>query len=352
VAINLGIPTATAAGISVTGQVTLQDSTLAGIGTVTLNSQGVANATAPYVNTLANLDDSGMTSLTVTGANGATITALTDNASAVSITNNSGGLVTIGGWTTSQLTSLSLTNNVNVTVADSAAGAVTVSGASDNAGASLTFSGVGTHSVTLGNGANVIADGANTGADVISVGTGADTITTGTGSNTISVGASGTKAETIVLSAATANSVTLGAHTGVDAVTVAAHGSAITAVIAGLNTGATSADTITFSGDAGATGAVTVVTSTQINTYANTAGLDATQLSTAINSALDNTHGGLGIAQHSIAELSFQGNTYLVEQANATGTVLGAGDTVVELVGVNTITALSVAAGGVLSFHG
>jgi len=350
--VNIGVPTETA-GITVAGQVTLEDSTLAGIGTLALNSQGVANTTTPYVNTLSSLNDSGLTSLTVAGPNGLTITSLTDNASSVSITNSTGGAVAIGGWTSSQLTSLTLTGGVALTLTDSAAGAVTVAAGSDNSNVSLTLNGHGTHALTLGNGTNTIADAGNTGADVISVGTGANTITTGTGANSITIGASGTKAETIVLTAgATANTITLGAHTGVDAVSVAA-GAGISAVINGLNTGTTSADTITFLGDNAAAGGVNVVTSTTINNYANAHALDSTQLTTAIAAALDiAAHGGGNTAQHGIAEFTFQGNTYLVEQANGIGTAFAATDTVVELVGVNTVTVLSTAAAGVLGFHG
>lgn len=348
--LNVGTATETA-GIVTGNQVTLLDNVNFGIGTVTINSEGVANATTPYVNTLTTLNDSELTSLTFTGANGTIIGTLTDNASIVSITNSSGGAATVSGWTTTQLTSLTLNGGVALGLADSAGTGITINGGTDNSNVTLnlTHAGAFADTISLGNGTNVVNDTGAVGTESITVGSGANMIAAGTLSNLITVGATGTKAESVVLQLAAANVVTFGAHTGVDNVTVAAHGATPTAVITGLNAAAGSADTITFASDAAA-GMVSDYSTANINAYATANNLDATQLSTSIAAVLSAT--GDNLALHGVGEFTFQGNTYLVEQAAAAGTAIGAGDTVVELTGVQTVTVLSIAAGGVLALHG
>jgi len=341
--------TAATTGITTGGQLTFQDSVAAGFGSVTLNSISAANPAPPavFTNTVTTLNDTGLTSLTFTGNASTTIGTLIDNGSTLAVTNNGvAGVTDSFSLTTSHLTSLTLVGAVAATVTDSAA-TFTVNGATDTAGSTIAYTGTGTSNITLGGGANVVSD-------------------TGTGTNTVTIGASGTHAESVALGLGT-NTVAFGTHTGIDNVTVAAHSAAagaspatfaLSALVAGLNSAATSGDTITF-GDAAATGTVAPVPLININTYANTTGQDSTQLTTAVNAVLDATNGGLGLAQHHIAAFNFQGNTYIVEQGDTTGhDFVGAGTeaangvTIVELVGIVPVTTLSVATTGVLHLNG
>lgn len=102
-----------------------------------------------------------------------------------------------------------------------------------------------------------------------------------------------------------------------------------------------------FQGDSGATGAV-INENAAIGTYLLANDLTAT-LATDITAVLSATGGDLAL--HAIGEFTFGGETYLIEQANAAGTLLAAHDTLVGLVGV-TLTSASSATAGVLTLHG
>jgi|SRR5579859_3264863 len=374
------IGTAATGGITTTGQLTLQDSTLVGLGTVTINSTSAAVVAPalPVTNVVSVLNDTGLATLNFTGIANTTVANLIDNGSSLTINNNGTGVLeTISAFTAPNLRTVNLSGNVaspalNLT---STAG-VTISGATDNAAVTSVLTGAAathTDTVTLGTGVDSITDtgagtinvtlGGSAGGDTVVIANaaianvvvagGANSITANSaGSNNVTLGATGTAAENIILGTGT-NTVVVGAHTGADNISVAAHGSTLAAVITGLNGTTTSADKITFLGDGAAAGAVTVFSVTQINAYANLHGLDSTQLSTSLAALFDTTaNGGANLAIHGIGEFNFQGNTFLVEQANALGTAIGAADTVVELTGTVPVTALSIAAAGVLSFHG
>ncbi|MTJ82170.1 MAG: DUF4214 domain-containing protein [Telmatospirillum sp.] len=336
-ALTLGAA-ANKAGFTVAA-LTVEDSQLNGIGNLTITSNA-SNTSAN--NIITTLQDASLTNLTLAGTGGLTISnGLTTNAASLSInaiSSGKGGLVFSTGITDTHLTSLTLTGTdaINLgTITDGTSG-ITVNGSAANAGVTLTLAGATssghTDSITLGNGTNVVTDSAALAGSTVN-------ITVGTGANTITLGAAAT------------NNVTFGAHSTtatIDTVNVAASTSTSvvpTAILTGLN--ANGVDTIHFLGDGGngATGAIVAFTTAQINTYGN----NPTDLAGAIAGVLSATGGNL--AQHAIAEFQFQGNTYFVEHAGA-GHTFAAGDTVVELTGLNTFTTATSATAGVLHLLG
>ncbi|MFZ6648656.1 DUF4214 domain-containing protein [Undibacterium sp. TJN25] len=353
-ALTLGAASNTA-GFTV-NQLTLQDNAHFGIGTLSVTT----NATG--ANTITAFQDAGLSTLNVAGTGGLTFAgnvALTGASLTVNATSGTaaGGVGTVtfgGGITDTSLTSLTLsgTDNISFGTITHGTNGIVVAGASDNANISLALAGVtgATHadSVTLGNGNNVVTDTAAAGAVNITLGNGNNVVTVGaTATNTVVLGTG----HNSVIEAAGGNvAVTFGAHSAttiVDNVTVGASTTATvapTAVITGFND--VGVDTITFSGDAGATGSIVAYTVAQINTF----GANPTTLASAIAGVL--AAGGGNLAQHSIGEFTFQGNTYFVEQAGATGSAYAAGDTIVELVGNHTFTSATSAAAGVLTLHG
>jgi S-layer protein len=279
VAVNLKGTTVTAAngggtaGFTTTA-LTLSDQNGIGAGTVSINSdasvfQGLHIITTLTDSALSNLAITGTGSLTITnvattstalsisdngtgtsttadgigtltstgnvlgaldysGTHAFTIGTLTNNVVNATITNaNTGttGVLTIGAHTDANLASLTLNGSVALTGTYALNGAATVSGATDNAAVSLTMTGGGIKTITLGNGGNTVTTGAA--ADVITVGTGANTINAGAG----------------------ADKITFGTHTGVDSV----------ALLAVTNAGAA------LGGD---TGAFTVPTANTVSTTA------------------------------------------------------------------------------------
>ncbi|NDU92122.1 MAG: hypothetical protein G3I10_05850, partial [Ferrovum sp.] len=332
---------------AVTHALTLQDAALNGIGTVIMDTLGQAG----YSQTVRQLNDTGLTHLTLAGAQSLVLTTLVDNAATLSVTDNAGGgsaihtltapglasatftaagsgVLTVGDANDAgtQLASLTLNGNVafNMT-ADAVTTGVTVSGSSDNQAVSLVLTNGAaaghTDAITLGNGANQIVDGSAQGQVNIVVGSGANQITL-TGS-----GVSGT--------------VTLAAHAAgtADTLTISATGytgNAANLMITGFNPGA--ADQIVFAADTKAGSSVTAIAASSVSAYAASNGLDATQLSTWVNYAL--ASGGLDLASHATASFQLQGNTFLVEQAGATGAAFGAGDTLVGLTGTVTLSQL------------
>jgi S-layer protein len=357
---SLSVTLASGVNLSSAAGLTLEDSVSQGIGNVTFNTTGSSAAV------IAQLNDSSLTQLTISGA-GVDIQTLKDVGSTLTVTdssnnsfdfgdvainapnlttltfNNTGsGTLTVGpgaGFSEANLTSLTLKGAVAVANFTDSANGVTVSGGTDNANVVLNLTGTGPTSVTLGNGNDSVSAANATQA----------TLSLGSGSNYIVDGAN-------VAGNYTA-SITFAAHatTTIDAVFLGATGGSTThiATITGMNSATNGSDYISFIGDAAATGVVTQVQSALVGNYAQALNLDSTQLSTWVAAALDTTHGGLGLAQHHIASFQFQGNTYLIEQAQATGvTTLGGADTLVELTGLVNVTGASSATAGFLHLLG
>jgi hypothetical protein len=274
------------------------------------------------------------------------------------------------------LASLTLAGAVVDTVsADHVVTGITLTGGADNSAVSFTVSAgdgatwtdathITSDSFTLGNGAADTIVDPGTGNISVTLGTGAADIVTlagghagttqtiilgsaATGTDTVSSGSVGTVNITLgtgANSVTTAGGATVtesfGAHAYniADAVTVGASGASTTAIatITGLNSIAGGNDTI---GIADATVAGNVVNeNTTIGTYLSANHLTAT-VANDVAAVLAGGGGG-NLAQHAVGEFVFGTTTYLVEQSAAAGTALGAGDTVVALVGV-TVTAAS-----------
>ncbi|HEX7643540.1 MAG TPA: DUF4214 domain-containing protein [Burkholderiaceae bacterium] len=224
----------------------------------------------------------GTSNITVTGANGLAEHETANAAASVSFTLGDG-------------------NNTA-----SALNATTVSITAGNGNNGITVSAATTLTVSAGNGANTISATA-AGAS--------GSITVGTGANTIAIGDTGNM------------SITLGAHTGVDAITVGVNASntAISS-IAGTQAG----DTLTFSGDS-AGGALHATQSTDVT--ANSGNIS--NLSDWISASLANS------AQHQVAWFQFGGNTYLVEQSATGNAQTLTGDTIIELIGAHDLSTAS-----------
>jgi hypothetical protein len=144
---------------------------------------------------------------------------------------------------------------------------------------------------------------------------GSNVVELGRGSNNIDVGTG-------------ANSISYGAHTGgADTTTVGANASLTTLTAI---TGAVVGDHLNIA-DAGAFNPA-AVTAAQVTAAGGSTGTLAGWVTGALAAAGDN------LAQHSATWFQFHGNTYVVEQAAATGTAFGAGDTLVELVGLHDLS--------------
>jgi hypothetical protein len=370
VAVTLG----SGANLSSAAGLTLEDSIFQGIGTVTFNTTGSTFAQ------ITQLNDSNLTQLTISGA-GVDIHTLKDAGTTLTVTDSSNnsfgfgdvainapnlttlsfsetgsGTLTVGpgggAFTEANLTSLTLKGAVGTNQLMDNATNFTLVGGTDNANVSLGLNGGGTDSITLGNGNNIIL-APNATQDTINVGSGANVVSVGNGIP----GSSYTASITFAAHTNNSDTVFLGA-TGGSSVHIA--------TITGLNSSATGSDSIDFTGDAtlqgitwvgNATGVVTAVSTTLVGAYAQALNLDPTQLNTWVAATLDTTHGGAGLAQHHIASFQFQGNTYVLEQAQATGVALGGNafgsiDTIVELTGLVNVTSNSTVTAGVLHLLG
>jgi S-layer protein len=218
--------------------------------------------------------------------------------------------------------------------------------ANANVSVNLTGAKSVTGTITLGNGNDSVLDNANTGTVNVTAGNGNDsfqafaatqsTFNLGSGSDGVAIGLTPsspglyTSSVTFAAQAATtSDTVFLGAT---------AKSTTEIATITGLNSVASGSDTFDFAADASATGAVTQVSTATVGAYAQALNLDPTQLNTWVAATLDATHGGAGLALHNVASFQFQGNTYLLEQAQTTGTALRGLDTLVELTGLVTMS--------------
>jgi len=264
---------------------------------------------------LTSLTDTG-TSLTVTDSYAGSVSCVTltaVNATTESFTNTGGGALTVGTTanTGAALASLTLSGNVAYTAtADAVSTGITVNGGSDNANVNFStthaLAAGKTDSFTLGNGNNIIVDATTAGTLNITLGTGQNSVTTGTGTANVAVGAHSAPDAFIV--GANASETILTSITGAQAV--------------GVRDTITIADATTFN--------ATAITSAQVTA----AGGDPTTLDGWVKGAL--SAAGHNAAQHEADWFVFNGNTYIVEQSAAAGTALGAGDTLVQLVGLPT----------------
>ncbi len=339
--------TAGANGGAITRALSLQDNSQDGIAALTMETLGQAG----YSQTVGQLNDVGLTHLTIAGTQALVVTTLVDDATTLSVTDNAGGNSAIHALTAPNLTAVSLAQSgsgvltvgdasnagaqlANVTLdgsvafnmtADTVTTGVAVSGANDNQAVSLALTGGAsaghTDSISLGNGANHITDNSAQGQINIVVGSGANQIA--------------------LTGADVSGTLTLGVHdrTTADTITVGAvgyTGNAANLMIAGFNPNA--ADQLVLTADPHAGTTVTAIAAASVAAYATLNGLDTGQLATWVNYAL--ASGGLDLASHGVATFQFQSNTFLIEQAGATGTAFGAGDTLVGLAGVVTLTQL------------
>jgi len=265
-----------------------------------------------------------LTNLTFTGSGNIDVGTLTESATSLTIANNGTGTVTVGdsgtsGFTDTSLTSLTLTgqvalgiNSLTAATAIGSTAGLTVNAGTDNAHIELTLVGAtGTHTdtITVGNGNDFISDGAAT-ATV--------NVTTGTGYSLVDVHSAGVA------------TLTVGTHTSTatlfDEVKVAALGtnglSAPNAVITGFG-----AKDVIYTVDAA--GSVATLTSTQL---ANAAG------AATLGAAVAYVDGLASTVANSATAFVFNNNTYVLESAAAGNGTLAAADTLVELVGVHTLT--------------
>jgi S-layer protein len=304
--------------------ITSTDAVPVSIGTLSTDAQ----ATTVIHNGLSNLTFAGSGVVNVTNE------VLVANAAALVITNSGTATDSIVSITdgTSLLTTPSVTISGNValgangaTIGADAAGAVafaktsgfTFSAATDNAHISINLTGAtatNTDTITVGNGNDYIKDGSTAGLV---------NITVGTGQNFIDLHG-GVPANTYLAN------VTLGAHTAPDWVWA-------NSVFAG----ATSANTIVTGAAAGdfvtvfdTPTAVVALSSGTLTTISN-----ASNLAQAISIA------DTGLAAHGATAFTFAGNTYVLETAAAGNGTLTNSDSVVELVGVHTLSSTITAAG-------
>jgi S-layer protein len=222
----------------------------------------------------------------------------------------------VTGHSAAALTSLTLNGSVALTGTYAHNGAATVSAATDHQNISLTMTGGGVKTITLGNGANTVVTGAA--ADVITVGTGANTITPGAGADTIILGA-GTAASSIVAAgggtyqAATAATIVSGTTplTGIDKVT-------------GLQSG----DTYSLAGI--------------LNTFTGAAG---TTIAAATGTTVSLVRGSFATATNIWTTSATGTDTLFVYDIDGAGA-----NTVVEAIALIGVVATGTAAAGVLTF--
>jgi hypothetical protein len=284
-----------------------------------------------------------------TVATGITVAGGTDNAivhftgtevtasgatDSITLGNGAGDSVTLGAGLAGSTQTVVLGSGAGDTITSTSVGTVNATVGSGTAGTdTITANDATTFHATAGNGTNVISDSAASAAITISVGTGANTITVG---------------------ADTAGTISLGAHaaTIVDAITLGASGTSLTAIekISGLNN--IGGDTLTFSGET----ANTIASFTQVTAGSVVAsGGDTTLLADWV-AAADGLGGHVTGAAHTVEWFQYQGNTYLLESvagATADAGTMVAGNTLVELVGTGyTFTHATGAAGTVHLVNG
>jgi S-layer protein len=344
----------------------------AATGITAANMQTLAIASVNTASTPAGAHDHAVTllgnvatTITIAGNNGLTLTA-TDTAAT---TIDASG-ITLGGftWSAGALTApasiTGTTTGTNTVNFSAATGIVTYTGGSGNDNVvannnnanvinlgngtnNMVSSGGGNETITGGSGSDIIIV-VGSGNNTISTGDGADFVATGGGANIITTGAG---AKTLTLGSGS-NIVTLGTHDAgtADSLSVAATGTGSfvpTAAITGLNTAGL--DTITFAGDSSANSFTAFTAADMINfgdALGNNvvAGSAPPTLAAAVADVLGTVVLGGHLAQHAVGAFQYGGDTYVVEQAGATGSAFAAGDTLIKLTGTPTFNT-SISAG-------
>jgi hypothetical protein len=329
-------------------------STVGQLDTVHITMNDGSGASAAGEQTLTTPTLTGVETLHITLANGATVSSL---ANALALT-----AVNVDGTGNFSLATGAIALNVNTVIdAHLVAGTVTLNatGATANgleligsatkantlignnfsdvfvggAGNDTISNGVGaanlTQSVTDGNGNDTITlnDTGHKDTDTITVGNGFNTITDKTidGTVTVTVGTGSNVIDLHTGAAATYSaSVTLGTHLadqGLDTIKVGVEAAAYTAINTKI-TGAVTGDQVVIVDAATAYTALTTAQQTTVTGEAN------------IGAALTYVDGLL--AAHGSTSFTYGGNTYLLESVAGAG--VGVGDTFVELVGTHTFS--------------
>ena len=280
--------------------------------TETANSAGTITFTGTGLTTVALTDTvAGVLSLVNSGTG--TVVVTDGGANTVATTVNLTGAMTVT-LTDSNVSTWTLADGQNVTLVDNKATGLTL-----NAGATGGVSTV-VDNLTVGNANNVVSDTSL--SNTVN-------ITVGTGSNGITVGAATTDTTGVY-------NVILGAHTattGRDDISVGTAGTNFATANNLTVTGAVTGDHIILAADAGAT-----LVGTGLTAGAGT--ITATTLTGAltVQAAIGLLETAVAATAHHIAVGQFGGNTYIVE-ANATAAAAGTNTTVVELVGLHTVSA-------------
>ena len=298
-------------------------------------------ANALTISDLTNAADGAMTSMTIAGKGNFTLVptsayqlntntiidahALVGNTDIDVHTTTTNGLEIIGSTTGNNtlvgnaLTDVFVGGNGNDSISNGvAAGAITQTVTDGNGNDTITLNDThaSTDSITVGNGYNSITDS--------SIGT--VTVSVGTGSNTINV------------ASATSATVTLGAHTaaaGGDIILTGVVAAAATAADVVIKGAPTAGDILTL---ADASAASYTALATGVQTAITTLGTSAGTFATALVDAIQG-----GVAAHGATSFVYGGNTFIIENSTAaayTGatTGLSAGDSLIEVMGVHTIS--------------
>jgi hypothetical protein len=170
VAVTLGEAGVTAAGFTVSPDLVLEDNNFIGIGTVSITAN---NTTAGAVETITQLSDSALSSLTIAGSGDLAITMqFNDMAATLDITDNStnttgllfnDGIVdnsltalTLAGSNAADMTLVSLSDSAaSLTVTDSYSGAASIATLAMPSATTESFSDTGSGSLSIGGTANV-----------------------------------------------------------------------------------------------------------------------------------------------------------------------------------------------------
>jgi len=335
--IDSGLATLNVSGVDGLLIDTLDQGIVAAGGTASASKSFTINNTSGGVAEIGTFTDSALGTLTFNGTGDSQIDTLVMSGHSLTIANSGTGAATIGTLTAVGLNSLTLTGQVAVGIDTGAAGVansaadpiglttgVTVAAAGDNAHINLTLTGAAsgsTDNITVGNGNDYITDS----------GVGTVNITVGTGSNLIDVSAG-------LMTDAGVYNITLGAHTvsttgvGADQIAVSVIGATAAGHINTVITGAVAGDHLVI---------VDATSVIQVSSVQQTAITAATTLTAALALAFGET------AQHAASLFQYGGNTYVVEQAGATNAAQAGVDSIVELVGIHSVstTSTAVAAG-------
>jgi S-layer protein len=312
--------------------------TIANVETLTVTTTD-ADSTAQTAVIVTPLTATSAATVTVSGnmgvsfIGGMTQTTLTSlDASGLTASGAFGGLT----WTAGALAASSVikggaagTNTVIFSAANTAATFVTYTGGT---GAdAITGSNGLSNVVSLGNGVNSFTS-VGAGANTVTGGTGVDTITVGTGANTI---ASGAGNDVIHIGAAAGlNTVDVGAGTDTVILDAIQTASGFYTSVTGMGAG----DIVDLSDVIGSAAAVSAQT---VMGAKITLG-SASSFTTYLNAAA----AGDGNAANTVLSwFQFNGNTYIVEDTSAAATFQDGADTVLELVGLITLTTSTVASG-------